>query len=464
MTGYRWTCSLFILACAGCDLASSLKPDNEPAAPGTRSPEVIKAFELLEGPAVSHHSFMQDFAPSRFIEGITPANESASRVQRPQPAKVMFPSLEDFYGDCPDAIELLIKTQEWVEHDLLTIAASEPRIHVRYRAARILVNRQCQGVLPFLADMSTSKDAVTRYVGVCLQLDAIEEQLTPSPATIDRILALYPTEAYSEIKEVMTRFLGNAKAKEAVEILLEQVRKDGDRHSVYALGNIGDPRAVPLLIEKFRKLDSKKVFDDPTPYICALGQLKTPESIDFLIEHLDSWHAPEALLATGSPKALPAMKAHLDRMSKQARDRDRDNIAATRVAIIRLSDSQPAAALLALAEEVKEDKEVRHDAIDALSNYPLEAFHPRLLALFNTEKDHYLRRNCITLLRDSKLDGVTAAFKRDLIKPRTWAAEWEEEEVQGSLMRALNKRLGTSFKTVDEMRAFLLNSSRKPSR
>jgi HEAT repeat protein len=318
-------------------------------------------------------------------------------------------------------------------------------------------------VLPFLADMATSKDAVVRYVGIQLYLDALRTGLTAPSADIERILAIYLREPYPEIKERMTTFLGETKAKAAVDVLLEQVRRVGDQESVNALGHIGDARAVPVLIEKFRTLNAKRVDYATRPYISALGELKTPEAIDFLIEHLSFWDAPEALFETGSAKALPALEAHLQKMQKQTRDRDRANLAATRIAIIRLKDRQPATTLLALAEDVEEEEQVRRDAIKVLPNYRLEPLHSRLLALYNREKDHFIRWNCIELLTESKLDQVTAAFKRDLISPRNEAAEWEETGVQESLMTALNKRMGTSFRKVEEMRAFLLKAPPVPA-
>jgi hypothetical protein len=91
-----------------------------------------------------------------------------------------------------------------------------------------------------------------------------------------------------------------------------------------------------------------------------LGKIATPEAVDLIIKNLDSYLAPEALYQTKSEKALPALKAHLQVYS------DDINRAATRVAIIRLSEKQPQEALLAMGEASNEKFQVRFDALRAL--------------------------------------------------------------------------------------------------
>src|SRR5262249_27351825 len=137
VNGYRRTCWLVVLVCAGCSM--ELPPDKhseEP--PGPRSPEVAAAFLAIDGPAFPHHHYNQVLSPSRFIEGLTPVTPPTPRGQLPDPPKVEFPRLSDWCEDCPEAIDLLSTTRERVEHDLLPIVAADPRIHVRYRAALIL--------------------------------------------------------------------------------------------------------------------------------------------------------------------------------------------------------------------------------------------------------------------------------------------------------------------------------------
>jgi len=426
-----WVGSLILLVGVGCIPDAPPAPDStatvSPPPVPTFSPEVAGALRALEAPS-----------PDRV------------HINEPGfPTKMYLP--DDFYNDCPDAIDLLTRTREEVDTALLEIAKTDARVPTRCRAARILAGRRNVAVVPILERMCLGKAAAERYVALHLYEDAVREKRLPAPKDVSQILKLYVTETDREVKEAIESFFGSARATAAIGPLLATLKANHQAtEAIWALGEICDARAVPGIIEAFADSGNKHY------NLIALGKLATPEAVEFIIRHLDESCAPEALFATGSPKALPALQKHLEKMRATGPD-DRINIAQTRIAIVRLSHKDPAEPLLALAENIKEDEHVRHNAMTALENYNAARLHPRLLKLFKTDADCYVRRKCVHMLTDSSLEGVTEEMELALLSPVGRAADWDEDIVESDLLEALNKRLNTSFRDKDKMRAYLKN-------
>ena len=201
------------------------------------------------------------------------------------------------------------------------------------------------------------------------------------------LLALYKKERDDEVHQVIARFLGTARCRDAVSVLLDTLRKNpSDYHVVWALGMIGDPQAVPVLIAMFEKSDSYR-----SCYCEALGKLATPQAVDFLIAHMDEGHAVEALAQTKSPKALPALQKHLDKLVKAARPDDLD-IALTKIAITELNYQDPAPHLLAFGEDRANSEWLRIHALWAMEKYETAPLHPRLLRMFLDDPDLDVKR------------------------------------------------------------------------
>jgi hypothetical protein len=431
MSRRGWVGSLVLLVGVGCIPDAPPAPDStvtvSPPRVPTFSPEAVGALRALE-------------APSPFRVHI---NEPAF------PTKMYLP--HDFYDDCPDAIDLLTRTPEEVDTALLEIAKTDARVPTRCRAARILGSRRNVAVVPILEGMCLGKSAEERYVALHLYKDAVRERRLPAPKDVSQTLKLYATESDREVKEAIESFFGSARARAAVGPLLATLKANHQAtQAIWALGEIRDPRAVPVIITAFPDSGNKHY------NLEALGKLATPEAVDFIIRHLDEYCAPEALLATGSKKALSALRAHLTKL-QQARSDDRINLAQTRIAIVCLSRKDPAEPLLALAENIKEDEHIRHDAMTALENYNAARLHPRLLKLFKEDADFYVRRKCVHMLTDSSLEGVTEAMTEALLSPSSRPRDLLDDTGESDLVDALNKRLKTFFREPDDLRKFLEN-------
>jgi HEAT repeat protein len=432
-----WIMSLFLLSAVACAPVRPVASEDDaattdPAIP-PRSREVAKALLALEGPALPHVHI----------------NEPG------YPTKAYLP--DDYYDDCPDAIDLLTRTDDEVDGELLHLAKPGSGLHVRYRAARILAGRGNRAVIPVLEKMSAAKIPEERFLALHLYGNAVREKHLPAPKEVSQLLNIYASEKDREVKEVLEGFFGTARATSAVNALLATLRQgDGESEAIWALGEIRDPRAVPIIVANFPKSGNKHF------HLQALGKLATPEAVDFLIQHLDVYCAPEALYETRSPRALPALRQHLKRLRRTHSDVE-SNIAATRIAIVRLSQQDPTLTLLGLAEDAREGEHVRHDAIAALDDYDSSKLHDRLLKLFKGDTDWYVRRQCAHLLTNSSLEGVTEALTRTFLTCGG-SGDYRVQALESGLLDVLNKRLKTSFRKADDLRAFLEKQQGKQPR
>jgi hypothetical protein len=245
------------------------------------------------------------------IQALDAPEYKGGHINEIGPTKAYLPY--DYYDTCSDAIDLLIKTREDVDGDLLDAAASAKELRVRYRAARILAERGNRAVVPLLERMCESKDDAERYLAWGAYEKAMADGKLPSPRDFSDQLALYAAEKDKEVREQIERFFGAARAKEAVKPLLETVKRNPGwaMSALWALGEIGDASVVPAIIADVGEGSNNHY------HMEALGNLATPEAVDYLIDHLDVYGAVEALRASGSKKALPALKKHLERLREK---------------------------------------------------------------------------------------------------------------------------------------------------
>src|SRR5262249_45475571 len=110
----------------------------------------------------------------------------------------------------------------------------------------------------------------------------------------------FKEEKNGEVRKQIGYFLGAAKAKPAVDMLIRELGDDPSNVDVvYALGAIGDVKAVPAIIKAANAAQINHHC-----YLAGLGRLPTPEAVDYLIANLDKGGV-EALFASHSPRALP---------------------------------------------------------------------------------------------------------------------------------------------------------------
>jgi HEAT repeat protein len=254
------------------------------------------------------------------------------------PPKCVLP--DDTYEPCEDAIDLLVRAKRPVEKEMLELARSGAPLRVRCRAVRVLAQRG-DAAVPCLEKMCASEDVDERYLAWWTYQDAVRSGWLKPPTDFAPLLALYASEKDEEVKNQIRRFFEATTAR-----LLKPLNDFADScMALWPVGAIRNEVAVHDLIEDYKKYDSNRHL-----MLLALGKIGTPQAVDFLIEHLDEYCAPEALIETRSEKALPALKKHLEKLEKSdAKDKHID-LAQTRIAVVRLSEKDPRESLMALAE------------------------------------------------------------------------------------------------------------------
>jgi HEAT repeat protein len=273
-------------------------------------------------------------------------NESPFRPDRPDYS--YRPS--DMSEDCPDAIDRLVRAAEPVDAALLRMARGGATLPARYRAAMVLMRRGNPAVVPVFERMAVAPAGEERYLTWYAYTTGVNERLLTG-GSISLALRRYGEETDEAVRDQIAHFLGTSRAKQAVPALIAALRRRPDDYSALdALGWIGDGRAVSAIIAA---APEEKVGSNFHIYLHALGGIGTPEAVDFIIANLKNSGAVEALFATRSPRALPALRKHLEALRKSDAP-CQIALAATRVSVIRLGSADPRSELLRVAEDGRE--------------------------------------------------------------------------------------------------------------
>ena len=221
--------------------------------------------------------------------------------------------------------------------------------------------------------------------------------------------------------------LGFAKEKQAVPALIAVLERQPDcGGAAFALGEIGDPRGIPILLKLLEKGTSRDARE-----ITALGQLKAKEAIPGLLLRLKKSITPdtlgryetdeilEALLEIGDKRVIPDIEAVLQQGYPEGVKK-----VAHRVLVQMKAPDKVAGLLELLAAETYEPES--SDLIDALAQHR----DPRVVKCFEdlarNSGSAFLRREAIFGLRtlaDQPALLVLASLL-DFQFPKVLKAEW----------------------------------------
>lgn len=222
--------------------------------------------------------------------------------------------------------------------------------------------------------------------------------------------------------------LGFMKEKPAVPALISVLeRRPKTGGAAFALGEIGDPRAIPILM---------KVLQDDSGYedreATALGKFKHKEAVPILIARLSPSTDPfggmsatkarrylEALLEIGDRRAAAPIEEFLKRDCPQEAQRT------ARRVLVQLKSSDPVGDLLAVLEKESYEPE-RSDLVDALVKHPDDRVVKALTGIASSSDSAFMRRQAIFgLMRMGDQQSLLAlALLLDIAYPRDLKAEW----------------------------------------
>jgi HEAT repeat protein len=395
-----------------------LPPESLPLEEATPATALDQAFKKL-----------QQACPDRLHANESPFDEEGSRFcYRPH----------DLYDDCADEIDALVKTKEPIDERLLEVGNKAKELPERYRVAWILIQRRNAKVVPIVEKMADSSSAEERYLAWRAYTNGIRQRQLPVPQSFDATLDHCRKEKNRFVQAQIIDFLGACKAKQAVPLLTAALEDDRHYSAAAALGEIRDPKTVPAILAR-----AKKETLNRHVYFHVLGSIGTSEAVDYLLQNLDeSCFAVEALFKSGSPKALPAIEKHLDRLKKKEKV-DELHLATAQIAELRLKYEDPREQLVALVEDRKQSQWMRTHALDGLGHYDKKPFADRILKLYRTDTDDWMRMLYIRFLRDLPGKDITEAMIDHALTDK----KDEYYHSHYDLVEALNQRLNTSFRT-----------------
>jgi len=210
--------------------------------------------------------------------------------------------------------------------------------------------------------------------------------------------------------------LGRTRCREAVPLLVERVMmRQADWYTLTALGQIGDARAVPALIEGV-----KHAYFDERLYgqaVYALGQLKARDAVPVLLEDIDYPESIEALGEIGDSRALPALRAILHAKGSVVREgkrispeRDAARLYAARVASTYLEGEDGVVHLAEMLDDPNLERGQRYDVVLRLGRQPDPRVVPFLANVVKTDSDPFVIEMAIGALGATKCRAAVKAL------------------------------------------------------
>jgi HEAT repeat protein len=217
--------------------------------------------------------------------------------------------------------------------------------------------------------------------------------------------------------------LGHMKEKDSVPALISVLeRRPKTDCAVIALGEIGDKRAIPILMKYLNNRSGNE--DD---LVAALGHLKHKDALPILISRLGSdqsgvWGTEiilTALLEIGDKRAVEPIKEYLKK------GHPKESKAVARRVLVQLNSPDPVKDLLDLLEKETYEPECS-DIISALTKYKDNRVVKKLATIARTSDSGFMRREAILGLRDigDKESLLALASLLDLVFPKDLKAEW----------------------------------------
>ena len=141
------------------------------------------------------------------------------------------------------------------------------------------------------------------------------------PNLEQQVAALYEQSKHDDprIRRYLSMVLGNLGDRRATPLLIDSLQHDGDvenrLYAVMALGELRDPASLPVIEEAAR--DQEKDLRKAAYY--TLGSIGDPRAVPALVAGLEDevpdvrWNAAISLSRFGDRRAIPALREMLDR-------------------------------------------------------------------------------------------------------------------------------------------------------
>jgi HEAT repeat protein len=246
------------------------------------------------------------------------------------------------------------------------------------------------------------------------------------------------------------------KCRKAVPLLVDRVKeRKADWHTLHALGAIGDVRAVPVLTEGVKLGYFDEQLYEQAVY--ALGRLKARDAVPVLLEDIEYRGVIDALGEIGDPRALPAMReivaanGRIVRKGKPvAPERNGERLYAAKVALMQFDIKNGVLRLAEMLDDPTLARNQRYDIVLRLGRQPDPRVIPYLVKLIKIEPDYFIVDLAIGVLAELKyraaVEGLIECFdvafkaqdlgKGEHVTPATY---------RNRIARSLQRITGQSF-------------------
>jgi len=256
----------------------------------------------------------------------------------------------------------------------------------------------------------------------------------------------------------LTSTLGYLKCTNAVPFLIQMAKKtNGRRGPVMALGDLGDLRAIPTLIEFVKQKGPTAKQEKGMPLdggflrpVVALGKLRAKEAVPVLLEYLEHPAVIEALENIGDSRAIAPLqklivsKGRLD--TKSDFEFEQQRLAAARIAVASLDPSDRTARLCELLTDASFNQYQRRSVVWRLGDHPDSRAIPFLGKVIKTDPSGAVVNQAITVLAIFKyktaVEVLIDCFDADFRGKSDWKRAYKPEMFRDNIADSLSQLTG----------------------
>jgi HEAT repeat protein len=242
---------------------------------------------------------------------------------------------------------------------------------------------------------------------------------------------------------------------------MEMVEKtDGRRGPVMALGTLGDPRPIPILIDLVKRkgpsVKQKKgwpLSDEFLRPVVASGNLRAKEAVPVLLDYIEYPDLIEALETIEDSSAIRPLQKLIEskgNIEKTGASNDsefrQERVAAAKIAVASLDPDNRTFKLCQLLEEPSFDRYQRRSVVWALGKRPDSRAIPFLAKAIKTDNSGAVVNQAITILAEFKykaaVDALVDSFDGDFQGKQDWKRAYKPEMFRDNIAQSLSLLTG----------------------
>lgn len=259
----------------------------------------------------------------------------------------------------------------------------------------------------------------------------------------------------------LTGMLGSRHCTNAVPFLIGMAKKtDGHRGPVMALGQMGDSRAIPLLIDLLKqkgpllkKNQGRPLPDEFLRPVTALADLQATDAVPALLEYIEHPDVIEALQDIGDSRAIGPLQKLIQAKGAVKKtdvrndpEIEQERTAAARIAVATLGPDDRTARLCELIAEPSFNGWQRRAVVWALADRPDPKAIPYLAKAIKTDTNGAVVNQAISVLAVFKykaaVDALIDSFDANFDGENDWKRAYTPEMFRDNIAHSLDKLTG----------------------